>query len=209
MFRGKKMTITMEQVMAALNLDEPNYAQAAKMGSEALPHLGTLIRGTDPGLASKAASLAGIIQGEESVNLLEQAANHSDPRVRIAAAAASRNLSNIDASRILFSLVSDADLGVQKVALQSVPAQATDELKSAINQLSTTVAKSEISDIVRQTCYRIQAIDEDKRSKQEGQMPSGNMNDFQDKKTMMPSGIMENLSTGKGSEFPDLPSGAM
>ncbi|MFM7449088.1 MAG: HEAT repeat domain-containing protein [Leptolyngbyaceae cyanobacterium] len=203
------MAITMEQVIAALNLDEPDYAQAAKMGSAALPHLASLIQGTDPGLASKAASLVGMIQEAESVNVLEQAANHADPRVRIAAAAASRNLSDVDASRILLSLVSDADVGVQKVALQSVPDKATGELKSAINQLGTAVVKSEISDIVRQTRYRIQPTDKDQRSEKEGQMPSGNMNDFQDKNTMMPSGNMENFSAGKGAELRDMPSGAM
>ncbi len=203
------MATTMEQVIAELNLDEPNYVQAAKMGSEALPHLASLIRGTDPGLASKAASLAGMIQEAESVDVLEQAANHADPRVRVAAAAASRNLSDVDTSRILLSLVSDADVGVQKVALQSVPAKATDELKSAINQLSSAVEESEISDIVHQTRNRIQPTDKDQRSAKEGQMPSGNMNDFQDKNTMMPSGNMENSCTGKGAELRDMPSGAM
>jgi hypothetical protein len=199
----------MEQVRAALNLDEPNYAQAATMGPGALPHLASLIRGIDPGLASKAASLAGMIQGAESVNVLEQAANHADPRVRIAAAAACRNLGDADASHILSSLVRDADIGVQKVALQSIPDKATDELTDVVNQLSTTVTEPLISDIVRQARHRIQTVSKTQKSETGGEMPSGDMNEPQSKGDMMPSGDMENLSPGNGSVLQDMPSGVM
>lgn len=203
------MTITMEQLIAALNLDEPNYAQAAKMGSETLPHLSTLIRGTDPGSASKAASLAGIIQGAESVNVLEQAANHADPRVRVAAAAATRNLNDADASRILSSLVSDADIGVQKVALQSVPDKATDELTAVVNQLSTTVTEPAISGLLRQVRNRSQPSSRVQGSETGSEMPSGGMNDPLSKGEIMPSGSMDNPSADNGSVLQDMPSGAM
>ena len=188
------MTVTMEQVRAVLDPEEPDYAQAAQLGSEALPQLMSLIRGTDLGLAMKAASLAGMIQGRESVNVLEQAAKHADPRIRIAAAAASRNLNDADASHILFSLVSDADLGVQKVALQSVPVKATDELTAAVNQLSRTVTEPAISDLLDQVRNRSQPSSRVQESETSSEMPSGSM---------------DNPSAGNGSVLQDMPSRAM
>ena len=55
------MPVTMKQVRAALDPEEPDYEKAAKLGPEALPHLEKLISRKDPNLASKAASLAGMI----------------------------------------------------------------------------------------------------------------------------------------------------
>jgi hypothetical protein len=116
------MAITLEQVRAALDPEEPDYNKAAKnLGPEALPHLERLIVGDHSMLASKAAYLAGLIGTENSVPVLERAARHGDATVRIAAAAAMQHLPSAAASDLLLGLVDDPDVGVQKVAMRSVP----------------------------------------------------------------------------------------
>ena len=46
------MPVSMEQVRAHLDRDEPDYPAAAQLGPEALPHLRQLAQGDDPMLAS-------------------------------------------------------------------------------------------------------------------------------------------------------------
>src|SRR4051812_22614096 len=99
------MPVTMEQVRKALDPEEPDYAKATKLGPDALPHLQKLIQGRDPGLASKAASLAGMIGGEQAGAVLEKAAGHRDVRVRVAAAHSAQHLPAAAASQVLATLV--------------------------------------------------------------------------------------------------------
>ncbi len=159
------MAITLEQVRAALEPEEPDYPKAAQaLGTEALPHLERLIVGDHSMLASKAAYLAGIIGTEQSVPALTRAARSSDAVVRIAAAAAARNLPAEPASDLLLTLVDDADIGVQKAALRSVPSTPSDALKSRIEGLSAgntdTIARS----LSRQILGRPEAGDQAPRA---------------------------------------------
>jgi HEAT repeat protein len=130
------MPVTMKQVRAALDPEEPDYEKAAKLGPEALPHLEKLIARKDPHLASKAASLAGMIKDERAVRVVEKAAKHEDARVRVAAAHSAQYLAPPDASRVLVAALSDKDVGVQKVALRSVPKEPSPELRSKIEALA-------------------------------------------------------------------------
>ena len=66
--------------------DEPDYAAAARLGEEAVPHLERLVRGDDAMLASKATYAASLIEG--GADTVETAADSEDPVVRVAAAAA-------------------------------------------------------------------------------------------------------------------------
>ena len=130
------MPVTMEQVRRALDPEEPDYEKAAKLGPGALPHLEKLIARKDPHLASKAASLAGMIKDEKAVRVVEKAAKHDDVRVRVAAAYSAQFLPAEDASRVLTKSLSDRDVGVQKVALKSVPRKPTPELRAKIEAIS-------------------------------------------------------------------------
>ena len=130
------MAVTMEEVRAELERDEPDYARAAGLGPEALPHVEELARGDDTMLATKAVYLAGLIQDDRAAKLLAEAATADDPRVRVAAAAAARNVEAERASEVLAPLVADGDIGVRKVALKSVPPDATEELRRAVEQVA-------------------------------------------------------------------------
>jgi HEAT repeat protein len=115
------MSVTMDEVRSAVEPDEPDYpAAAARLGVAALPLLSELIQGDDPALASKAASLAGNIDGAESLEVLREAARSPQAVVRIAAAASVGGLSELPVTDLLAALLDDEDPYVRKVALDSV-----------------------------------------------------------------------------------------
>jgi hypothetical protein len=129
------MAVTMNDVRAALDPEEPDYSKAAKMGANALPHLEVLVSSGDTMLASKAAYLASLIKGSKSVDIVRAAARHDDPAVRVAAAAAASNLAASGASDVLVELVGDPDPGVRKVARAAVPGKPTSKLSRRLKEL--------------------------------------------------------------------------
>jgi|SRR5215210_1219781 len=145
----------MEQVRAELDSDEPDYERAAGLGPEALPHLEQLAKGEDPMLAPKAVYLTALVRHERSASLLEQAARSDDPRIRVAAASAAGHLAQDSASDVLLPLVTDADVGVRKVALKSVPARPKPELRTTIEELSTSDTDRNIRELSEQTLQRL------------------------------------------------------
>lgn len=124
----------MKRVRAALEPEDPDYAAAAQLGPDTVPHLQTLIQGDDPMLASKAVYLASLIQDERTPDLFRQAAQHDDPVIRVAAASAARNMDAPVASEILVELVADDDPGVRKVARKAVPEEPTDALAQRLEE---------------------------------------------------------------------------
>ena len=148
------MTVTMDQVLSYLEPEEPNYAEAAKLGADALPLLKEIIDKSDSMLSSKAAYLVSLIKSDQSVSILEYAAQKKDPVVRIAVASGIRNLSEKDAGILLDKFIQDEDNGVRKVSLKSVAKFKSDQIKSkvqkfiendpesSIRELASTVKKS-------------------------------------------------------------------
>jgi hypothetical protein len=121
------VSVTMKQVRAHLDRDEPDYPAAAQLGVDAIPHLVQLVVGSDPMLASKAAYLASLVQDDRSKAVLEQAASNPHVEVRIAAAAGMRNVEQ-SPTALADILLNDGDVGVRKIALRSIEARS---LKSA------------------------------------------------------------------------------
>jgi hypothetical protein len=111
----------MAKVRNLLDVDEPNYKEAAKLGEKAIPHLETLVREADPMLASKATYLASLIQSDRAIEVVKAAAESTDAVVRVAAAAAVRNMPEAATEEVLNPLMSDEDPGVRKAALRAAP----------------------------------------------------------------------------------------
>jgi hypothetical protein len=143
------MPVTMEQVINQLDREEPNYTQAAQLGAEAIPHLVTLIQGEDLGLATKATSLAGIINAEQSATALELAAQHPAPVVRVAAAATVQNLTNIPTS-LSVQLLSDSDAGVRNWTLKSIGVRQPVGIRERVEELIRNDPDIGIRDRARQ-----------------------------------------------------------
>lgn len=131
------MAVTMSQVLAELDKDEPNYSAAASLGPDALPHLRQITEAADVMRASKATYLAGLIGGAQATSIVEQAIAHNDPIVRVAAAHAFG--SGLDApAPLLERLLDDADVGVRKLAVRAArktPGRKT--LKGKISKMAS------------------------------------------------------------------------
>jgi HEAT repeat protein len=129
------MTVTREQILAQLYPDEPDYEGAAQLGPEALPHLMQLVEEGDPDLASKATSLASVIDAAESAEVVDTAARSPDPVIRVAAAAALGNLSDMPGP-LAQSMLNDEDVGVRKLALRSLEKQHPAGFKQRAQQMA-------------------------------------------------------------------------
>lgn len=144
------MSVTIEDVLARIDLDEINYpAAAAELGPDALPVLAELAEGGDPMLASKAVYLASVISDPGSARIVERAAQHGDPRVRIAAAAGLRNLAEQDAEPHVEALLRDDDLGVRKVALRSAAAFDSPAMTAHVRRLAEEDPEPAMRDLAR------------------------------------------------------------
>src|SRR6185436_12011611 len=129
------MPTNMNEVLAYLEPDEPNYAQAAKLGPDALPYLKEIIDKQDVMLASKAAYLVSLIKSEESLLILEYAALNKNPTIRVAVASGIRNISENDANMLLDKFIEDKDVGVRKVTLKSVSKFKSNSIVSKVQKL--------------------------------------------------------------------------
>ena len=147
------MAITMKDVRAWLDPEEPNYPGAKSLGPAALPFLLELVRGGDLGLASKATYLASLIKSDRSVEVIEAAAATNEPILRVAAASGLQNLTPAHAERVLNRLKSDPDPGVRKVMVRSASRVRSPRVATVLKQ----IAKSDPEPFVRETIARILA----------------------------------------------------
>jgi HEAT repeat protein len=148
------MAVSMKQVMAALSSEETDYAEAAKLGVGAIPHLRELVAGDDTMMASKAAYLAGLIDAEGSGEILAQAAQSDQAVVRVAAANSLANLSNADAT-LFEGLLSDPDVGVRKATVRSVGSAGRADLKPLIEQLASGDTADSIRELAATTAKNL------------------------------------------------------
>ena len=141
---------TMDELIDILGAEEPDYDNEALTDPEIVPLLAALIGGTDRGLAAKAVAVASEIADEEAVALLRNAAASGDSIIRVATAAAVRNLEPDTASEILTPLVQDTDPGVRYVALGAVPESPTPELVASIETISQSETDSDVRERAEQ-----------------------------------------------------------
>lgn len=151
------MPVTMEQVLEILGAEEPDYGRGVELGPEALPHLEAIVQGPDIGLAAKAVSLAALIPDPRAAELVELAARDSEPIVRVAAAAAAQSLPAEQSAGVMVALLGDEDIGVRKVALESVAADAPEEVRQRVAALSDSDAEPSIRELSGEVLSRMTA----------------------------------------------------
>jgi HEAT repeat protein len=130
------MPITLDQVRSLLAPDEPDYAAAANLGPELLPHLKAFVDSGDDNYASKAAYLASLIDHDQAVEILRGAAKSPSPLVRAAAAGGIRSMTRPSAAGVLLALLEDRDAGVRKLAIESSAIRNNSALLAKIGHLS-------------------------------------------------------------------------
>ncbi|HWB05744.1 MAG TPA: hypothetical protein VG796_22175 [Verrucomicrobiales bacterium] len=176
------MAATPDEIMKVLNLDQPNYDEAAaRLGKGALPILKEVVKTAHPLTASKAAYLAGKIHHEKSVEVLRAAKRRPEGAVRIAAAAAAELLLDHaeksgaqkagrvtgardkileSAGRLVVGLTTDRDADVRRVASWSLPADAAQEKPrtiKAVRKLSKTDSSARLRDSAKAVLNRTKA----------------------------------------------------
>jgi HEAT repeat protein len=152
------MPITMQQVLARLDTDEPDYAALATLGPEVVPHLATLVRSDDPGIAAKAAYLASMIDSDDSTDVVEAASTSPHETVRVAAAAGLRNLAPAKAVPAADRLLDDEDTGVRKQALRSVVDLGMSGLEPKVKTMSTADPEQGLRQMAKQGLQRMSDI---------------------------------------------------
>ncbi len=139
------MPVTMQDVLAEIGKDEPDYAAASQLGPDAVPLLRMIVEGTDPLEASKAVYATSLIGGPGSIEVLRLAANHHDPQVRIAVAQGLKNLAAAAPTDLVMKSLDDPDSGVRKLALGTAGF-----LKRAdFSQKLSAIAKSDPEEHIR------------------------------------------------------------
>lgn len=129
------MSDAVNEITRSLLDDETDYEAAARVGPRLFPRLLQLITGRDEHLASKAASLAGMIPHERALEVLGHAARHPKPLVRIAAAGALKGRSDPRATAVLARLLEDPDPGVRRTAVKSIAGSADPSLRRRLAAL--------------------------------------------------------------------------
>jgi HEAT repeat protein len=133
------MAVTMADVVRSLIPDEADLNQAAAaLGPEALPHLGLLVRGPDPLLASKATYVAGQIIDPGTIRVLEIAAARADRQIRVTAATMIGTLPPKQAGNLLMKLLIDSDPEIRRLAIEAVPAEAIRSVHNVLEMLALT-----------------------------------------------------------------------
>jgi HEAT repeat protein len=149
------MPMTMQEVLARLDTDEPDYAALATLGPEAVPHLKVLVRSDDPGIAAKAAYLASMIESDESTDVIEAASASPHDIVRVAAAAGMRNLAPARAGPTVERLLDDKDAGVRKQALHAVAALGMSGSELKVKKMAASDPEKGLRELAKQGLQRI------------------------------------------------------
>nr|WP_315250272.1 hypothetical protein [uncultured Duganella sp.] len=144
------MPVTRQQVEQLLNVDEPDYAAARRLGANALPHLRQLASAGDPGLAAKAIYLAAQIGGEAAADVVSAGAAHPDPVARVAAAAALERVADAQRADISVRLLADLDHGVRRRTLAALPVADNPALRQRLADLADSLPEGQHKQDVRQ-----------------------------------------------------------
>jgi HEAT repeat protein len=143
------MTVTIEQLRLRLAEDEPDYEALTRLGPSVLSLLSQLVSGQDQYVAANAASLAGMIGGEQAVAVLERAARSPSAQVRTASAAALARVKSPRAAGLIAGLVRDPDKGVRKFAIKAAAVRPNAALAAEIADLSKREPVSELRSLAK------------------------------------------------------------
>lgn len=129
------MAIPTTQLRRLLASDEPNYILLARLGAKILPQLAQLVTGKNEYVAANAASLAGMIDHAQAIEVLERGVRSRSVEVRTAAAGALRHVKRPQATALIATLLSDHDKGVRKFAIKAAATLQNPALMARIRSL--------------------------------------------------------------------------
>ena len=132
------MALSKEELRLLLSNEEPNYPEiAAKIDADSIPALDALSTDADIMTATKAVYLASLLPNTKAHAVVTKASKSSNALLKIASASALVNLPDATKHKIAEKLITDADVSVQKLVINSVQTTASSKLKEQIKALST------------------------------------------------------------------------
>jgi hypothetical protein len=149
------MPVTRDQVVKFLNVDEPDYPSAARLGSGAVPYLQELARGPDPGLGVKAVYLASLIQGVGAADIIAEAAGRDDPLYRVVAAASLSRLPPDRLADLAPQLLADPEVGVRRQVVAGLTDSGNRLLLLRLQELAASLPQGAHKDDVDQAISKI------------------------------------------------------
>ena len=142
--------VTRDELVAALEPDEVDYDRIVGIiGADALRLLPELIDGERLDLAAKATSLAGLLEGDQRLPVLDRAARSPHAVVRIAAAAAAESVSATEAERLVVLLLDDEEPSVRKLAIRAAaPIARRPQVHAALDRIAAADPLDALRDAV-------------------------------------------------------------
>jgi hypothetical protein len=151
------MALTANELRILLGADEPDYAAiAAKAGKDSGSAIAEVAKGDDTMMASKAVYLASVVNDNDSLSIIAEAAESPVSRVRLAAASALPNLAATTRNKIAEKLIDKDDVSVQKLTLRAVQGKIPASLKKKISNLNKASGSEVIRDLSDTTLKKIQ-----------------------------------------------------
>jgi HEAT repeat protein len=142
------MPMRQKELARRLDVDEPDYEALAHFGPNIVPHLRTLVRADSIALAAKATALAGFIGSSEGLAVIEEAAAHVDPRVRVAAAGALGHLKR-PSSPLVAKLLRDVHPSVRVRTLKSLKTRVPKGIRVTLQELIATDPDDSVRSVAR------------------------------------------------------------
>jgi hypothetical protein len=146
------MALTIDEVKHGLRADEPDYdVLAARWGKEALPFLAMLAKSPDRTNGPRAVYLAGKIGNPLAAAIVSEATGNPDPLWKLAAAGAAEYLTDVERIKVVSILLKDTDVGVRKIALNSIPNRVDRPLRELLDE----IAKADPADALRKLAQQV------------------------------------------------------
>ena len=151
------MAMTLEELRHQLSDIEPDEATYSGIGADEIPLLEQLARDPEAWMASRAVFAASRVADARAKAILARAAGDPRPQLRVAAAAATKNLEPAAANSLLLQALNDSDLGVRKFAVHRSRRRIASRCTRRLRELESadpapairTAAKSRLAEIRR------------------------------------------------------------
>lgn len=152
------MPKTVEELRHQLSAIEPDDSTYAGIGPSEIPLLEQLLQANEVWMASRAVFALSRLSDSRAITALSRAGADPRPEVRVAVAASVSNLKPSDANDILLKLLSDAELGVRKFAVQSVSGTHNAAVHAKLRHLETQDSAPKIREIAKSKLRELQLI---------------------------------------------------
>jgi HEAT repeat protein len=150
--KKKQKNASYRDVVALLHAED--YRKASKLGPMELKHLKRIVEEGDVQLTCKAVYVAGLLNLDDSVPVIEAAAKNRKRVIRVAAANAAGQLSPERAEPILRRLLKSRDVGIRKSAINSIYTAKVDQLSERMELLKNKENNPEVKKMIQNLCSK-------------------------------------------------------